>query len=229
MASALDNSSRRWDGFSGGRPAAVAPPSSRSAARCSPSRRPSRRPRRPTRSVTAGRPAARWTSVRTAAAGCASADRCRAAFRREGRSGATAHDRGRARPSTAAPIRPNRRPRRQGGAAAAGRPSASGRPWRKRLAGRRPSISPATQGVPGLGARGRRGPRVLTPLSAALADLTIPIAAAARGSFQSGFNEVAPASHGGRICEGRPYRSLQIPIDPGQARAGLPGPASTIS
>jgi hypothetical protein len=43
-------------------------------------------------------------------------------------------------------------------------------------------------------------------------DHTIPIASAARGSVQSGFNDVALDVRG-VLCVARPHRSLQIPFD----------------
>jgi hypothetical protein len=148
-------------------------------------------------------------SARTVAAGCWNADRCRAVHNRRHRSGMTAHDQDRRRPTNQSELR-RRCPHRHGPMQADDGQIAL-RPARPLCPTHHPeAITTTQQADRAVTATPKTRTNALVFSARNGASNTTPIASLPRGSVQSGFNEVA-------LCVARldgatrPHRSLQIP------------------
>src|ERR1700730_8727798 len=149
------------------------------------------------------------TSARTVAARCWSADRCSTVHSRRHRSGVTAHDHDRRRPTNQTELR-RRCPHRHGPAQADDGQFALC-PARPLCPTHHPeAITTTPQPDRAVTATPRTRTSALVFSARNDASNTTPIASLPRGSVQSGFNEVA---HTPRCWfrVARPHRSLQIP------------------
>ena len=150
------------------------------------------------------------TSAPIAADRCASAGPCLGDRRRAGRSGATAHDREPARQPSLPASPPNRCPHRMGAALATKQPAAPRRAPCRRLARCQDAIRTADRAFRRCLPADQPDRDVLATVPLGSLGRTTPIAPAARGSVQSGFNEVAhrakPASVSHDLTEASRFR-----------------------
>ena len=149
-------------------------------------------------------------SARTVAARCWSADRCRAVHSRRHRSGVTAHDQDRRRPTNQSELQ-RRCPHRHGPAQADDGQIALC-PARPPCQTHHPeAITTAPQADRAVTATPKTRASALVFSARNGASNTTPIASLPRGSVQSGFNEVATRTLG-VVCVARPHRSLRIQV-----------------
>src|SRR3954454_2726112 len=150
-----------------------------------------------------------WTFVPSAVAQCSSAGRCARSRRPVLRSGATLHDRQLIRPTQHRAIF-SRLDARLGSVHAERAEYHSGIAEPPHTTPSKTAADPL-RGICGTLARAQEP--TMPASSAAMPHYTVatsPIALSARGSVQSGFNEVAPQRPASAVQAPRPHRSLQI-------------------